>query len=144
VPPMPCTSRQQQVIRLSVTLAIAYTVVLVTATHYPKPGDVLDLLPATPSDKALHFIAYGILATLVGSTLIVAERWTARSLATMVVCLAAFAAVDEATQPLFGRYADVLDWGYDCIGMAVGILLVAVIQQPLVNRLQRLYRRHPR
>jgi len=144
VPPMPCTSRQQQVIRLLVTLTIAYTVVLVTATHYPKPGDVLDLLPATPSDKALHFIAYGILATLVGSTLIVAERWTARSLATMVVCLAAFAAVDEATQPLFGRYADVLDWGYDCIGMAVGILLVAVIQQPLVNRLQRLYRRHPR
>jgi len=111
VPPMPCTSRQQQVIRLFVTLTIAYTVVLVTATHYPKPGDVLDLLPATPSDKALHFIAYGILATLVGSTLIVAERWTARSLATMVVCLAAFAAVDEATQPLFGRYADVLDWG---------------------------------
>jgi len=141
---MPSTSRQQQVIRLLVTLTIAYTVVLVTATHYPKPGDVLDLLPATPSDKALHFIAYGILATLVGSTLIVAERWTARSLATMVVCLAAFAAVDEATQPLFGRYADVLDWGYDCIGMAVGILLVAVIQQPLVNRLQRLYRRHPR
>lgn len=125
-------------------LTIAYTVVLVTATHYPKPGDVLDLLPATPSDKALHFIAYGILASLVGCTLVVADRWAARSLTAMVVCLAIFAAIDEATQPFFGRYADVLDWVYDCIGMAVGILLVAVIRRPLVNRLQRLYRQHPR
>jgi VanZ family protein len=44
----------------------------------------------------------------------------------VAIALAAFGAVDEITQPLFGRTADVLDWAADCAGIAVGLLLVAI------------------
>ena len=58
----------------------AYTVVLVVATHYPKPGDLLEYSPVK-SDKSLHFIAYGIQGLLVAATLVAAGRGTMRSLA---------------------------------------------------------------
>ena len=44
--------------------------------------------------------------------------------ARLVAFLAAFAVVVEATQPLFSRHADPLDWGFDCIGLSVGAVVV--------------------
>lgn len=105
---------------------VAYTVVLVTATHYPNPQELLQY-SVVQSDKTLHFIAYGILGLLVGATLTSAGRHTLTALALALFALAGFAAADEATQPLFGRYADVLDWGYDCIGLAGGIALATTV-----------------
>jgi VanZ family protein len=105
----------------------AYTVVLVAATHYPNPQELLEYNSLVQSDKTLHFIAYGILGLLVGATLASAGRHTLRTLALALLALALFAAVDEATQPLFGRYADVLDWGYDCIGLVGGIALATTV-----------------
>jgi VanZ family protein len=39
----------------------------------------------------------------------------------LFVLLAAWGAVDEVTQPLFGRFADSSDWVYDIIGSAIGL-----------------------
>ena len=40
----------------------------------------------------------------------------------------AFAAIDEVTQPWFGRFAEPLDWVYDLIGLAAGIAAVVALK----------------
>jgi VanZ family protein len=103
----------------------AYTLVLVFATHYPKPEELLG--PNAPSDKTLHFLAYATLAILAGGTLAMTGRWSARAALRLAVGLAAFAAVDEITQPFFSRDADLLDWVCDCGGAVGGLLTIALL-----------------
>lgn len=105
-------------------VAVAYAVTLVLATHYPKPEQLLGR--HGHSDKLLHFVAYFLLAVFVVAAVRGAGRWSRRAAMIVAVALAAFGAVDEISQPLFGRTADVLDWAADCVGIAVGMLLVAV------------------
>jgi VanZ family protein len=110
--------------RLLAAALAAYMGLLVFATHYPRPEELLG--PNPPSDKTLHFVAYAVLAVLAAATWLTARRTASRGIATLAIALAAFGAVDEVTQPFFRRHADPLDWVYDCIGIAIGITLVAV------------------
>jgi len=105
-------------------LAAAYAITLVLATHYPKPEQLLGRYGH--ADKLLHVVAYFLLAVFVVTAVRGAGRWSHRAAVAVVLALAAFGAIDEITQPLFGRTADVLDWAADCVGIAVGILLVAI------------------
>jgi VanZ family protein len=109
--------------RLLAAATAAYSVVLVAATHYPKPEEFLG--PNAPSDKLLHFMAYGVLGLLAAATLLAYGRWNPRSSLKLLVALALAAIVDEATQPLCSRAADPLDWVFDVIGLAIGIALIA-------------------
>jgi VanZ family protein len=104
--------------------AVIYAVTLVLATHYPKPEQLLGRYGH--ADKLLHFVAYFLLAVFVAAAVWGAGLWSRRTALIVAIALAAFGAVDEITQPLFGRTADVLDWAADCAGIAVGILLVAI------------------
>jgi VanZ family protein len=113
-------------------LTAAYTAVLVFATHYPKPEVFLG--PEPPPDKALHFIAYGILGMLVAATLATARHWSRPVILATIPLLAVFAAIDEATQPMFGRHADVADWCYDMVGLTVGFGLVVAVRRWLMRR----------
>jgi VanZ family protein len=106
-------------------LAVAYAAFLVWATHHPKPGDLLG--PNPPPDKLLHFGAYGVLGFLVASTVAASGRWSRRTAVILAVGLAIAAGVDEVTQPMFGRSAEVLDWVFDVIGLFGGIATVAMI-----------------
>jgi VanZ family protein len=120
--------------RLSRPLALltfAYTLVLVVATHYPKPEELLG--PNPPSDKTLHFVAYGLLGLLAAATLAATGRWSLRTVGALAAGLAVFAVLDEATQPAFGRTADVWDWAYDLIGLAAGIAVVAVARLRMIT-----------
>lgn len=110
-------------VRPLAAVSAAYTLVLVFATHYPRPEELLG--PNPPSDKTLHFIAYGLLGLLVAATLAVSGRWSTRAALAMLGLLAVFAAIDELTQPLFKRQAEPLDWVYDVIGLVAGIAVVA-------------------
>ena len=110
--------------RMLAVVTLGYTLVLVWATHYPKPELLLG--PSAPSDKTLHFIAYGVLAALVTGTLAVARRRTLLRSAMLPAGLATFAVVDEITQPFFNRHADPIDWVYDCLGIAIGLVAVTV------------------
>jgi VanZ family protein len=105
-------------------LTVAYTLVLVLATHYPKPEDLLG--PDPPSDKTLHFIAYGVLGVLAMAALAARGHRSLRAAAMLLLWLATLAAVDEATQPLFGRTAELWDWVYDLIGLTAGVAVVAI------------------
>lgn len=101
---------------------VGYSLLLVWATHYPKPEDILG--PNPPSDKALHFIAYGLLGLLMAATLAASRHWSHRNAIVLAVALALAAVVDESTQPLFGRAAEALDWVFDVIGIVGGISAV--------------------
>jgi VanZ family protein len=109
--------------RALAALTAAYTAVLVLATHYPRPELFLGADP--PSDKALHFMAYGLLGLLAGGTLALARQWSARRALGLAAVLAIFAALDEITQPFFRRDAEPLDWVCDCLGVACGLAAVA-------------------
>ena len=109
--------------RAAAVVTGGYTLFLVWATHHPRPEFLLG--PNPPSDKTLHFIAYGGLAVLVAGTLALARRWTLPRSAALFGGLAAFAAVDEITQPFFNRSSERMDWIYDCTGIALGLVAVA-------------------
>jgi VanZ family protein len=104
-----------------------YVIVLLTATHIPRLTVSFDVGLAVASDKLLHFGAYGLLGFLVG--LIAVEsgltwhRWFPLALA----MLAAFALVDETTQPMFGRTAETFDWVADVVGGAAGLIGPAAV-----------------
>ena len=107
-----------------VFLAAAYAITLVLATHYPKPEQLLGRYGH--ADKLLHVVAYFLLAVFVATAVWGAGRWSRRAAVVVAIALAGFGAIDEITQPLFGRTADVLDWAADCAGISAGILLVAI------------------
>jgi VanZ family protein len=125
-------SRAAQVL---VAGSLAYTAVLVFLTHYPKPQELLgeDL----PPDKMLHFLAYGVLGFLVTAAVVARGRWSWRTAAITGTALAAFAALDELTQPWFGRNAEPLDWVWDLIGILAGIAAVAAVRWLLRSQLGR-------
>jgi len=100
----------------------SYYAFLLFATHYPKPEKLVG--GRLPPDKLMHFLAYGLLGSLVAATLVAYGRRNVGTLVRVVVALAIAAIFDELTQPLFGRNAEVVDWVYDCIGLAVGSGLV--------------------
>ncbi len=104
--------------------AAAFALALVFATHYPKPEELLGR--RLPPDKTLHFAAYAVLTTLAAATLAAAGRWTRAVVVRLATALAIFGLLDEATQPLFSRAAESLDWVFDCLGIAAGLLAIAL------------------
>lgn len=131
-PAIPRSAARTLTARLLWGTTTVYVLVLVFATHYPKPERFLTA--AATSDKLLHFLAYGLLAVLAGAAAAAAGGWTLRRAAMLAAGLMAFAAVDEVTQPLFPpRTAEPFDWVADCIGIAIGLagiaLFVAVVRR---------------
>lgn len=111
-------------VRFLAAATAGYATLLVWATHYPKPQNLLG--PKPPSDKLLHISAYTLLGGLVAATLLGAGRRSLRTARTAAAGLAAFAAIDEATQPLpwFRRMADPIDWFFDAAGIVIGMTVV--------------------
>ena len=116
-------------------LAAAYTCILLYATHHPRPAELVG--PDAPGDKSLHLIAYTLLGGVVAAAFASRGGWGWRAAAALFVPLALFAAADELTQPLFGRFADGVDWAFDELGLVAGIGLVTVAARLLAPFLAR-------
>jgi len=101
-----------------------YAAVLTFATHYPKPDELIGR--KLPSDKLLHFVAYGVFGLLAAALIRSRGTLDLRSATILGAGLAAWAVIDEITQPLFARAAEPLDWVCDCLGLAAGIGIVLV------------------
>jgi VanZ family protein len=113
--------------RLLSMATAGYAIVLVIATHYPRPQEILLRLGAeNVLDKTQHLVAYGGLGLLAAATLAAWGRWTLWNVFLLLAALVLFGVVDEVTQPLFARFADPLDWVADCAGLTSGVLAVAV------------------
>lgn len=128
-PEMPMTIRLSAAlsawsVRLLAVATAAYTAILLFATHHPQPSALVGDL--THRDKTLHFTAYGLLGLLVAATIAAAGRLAPRTVAAAVAGLLVFAAVDELTQPLFGRATELLDWVFDATGIVAGFAAVLV------------------
>jgi len=102
-----------------------YSLLLVLATHYPKPAEILGR-HALP-DKLMHFVAYGVLGLLATMTLRAFVKSTRQDVLFLAVGLAVAAALDEITQPIFSRHAEMLDWVFDCIGIGLGMTAVLIL-----------------
>lgn len=106
-------------------IAVAYTAVLLYATHHPRPESLIG--EDAPSDKTLHFFAYGVLGGVVAAAVAARGGWKARTAMNVFVGLALFAAADEVTQPIFGRFADAVDWAFDEAGLVAGIAVTSLV-----------------
>jgi VanZ family protein len=122
--------KAMKILRWSLQILLAvYWLFAVVMTHVPKPP------PMGPevSDKLIHFLAYGLLGGLLFLTMW-AVRPGMRYMPVIVLgILVVYGAVDELTQPLFGRAAAFDDWVADCAGAAVAVVVLGVVRQA-VNR----------
>ena len=119
-------------------MTACYWALLCVATHLPPryvPRLGID-------DKVEHFVAYGMLAGLLGLTLW--ATFPRRPWLVWVVLLGgmAYGAIDEQTQPYFGRTCDLDDWIADVVGTTAGLLPVLLLQRfvriaPAVSRKPR-------
>lgn len=111
---------------------LVYWGLLFASTHLP---------PQTASawsfhiaDWLLHVLAFAILATLTfAASAAGGRRVTPLRTALWFGVLLAYAAIDEISQPPFGRHMQLSDWLADASGVAIG-LLVGMIWQVLSGR----------
>lgn len=120
--------------RGSLALLVVYWLTLVTATHIPK---VQEPLGFRNSDKIIHFSAYALLAVLASWALAAYGRWNRRTALLLVVAIALLGVMDELTQPLFRRHADVTDWVCDLSGAIAGAWVFGIVLATIRNRSAR-------
>lgn len=109
---------------------IGYWCVLFVLTHTPIAGGVPAPIPH--ADKTYHIILFFLLTWLGGRHLLrLRPRAPVRTLLVWALVYVCYAAIDEWTQPLFGRTASPLDWLSD----ATGILTATAV---LITRRRRL------
>ncbi len=114
--------------KIALGLLAAFLPLQILAMHWPVP-------PLPPNvrhvwDKVPHFCIYATLASLLVWRIVAQRRargvsnavGLVRPLATAFVCIAAYAWIDELTQPWTGRECDPYDWLADVCGAATVIV----------------------
>ena len=110
--------------RILWTLTLLYWAALIMLTHTPPAH-----MPKGPSnDKLAHFLAYLVLAFLLGTTLYLALPAKRPRLPLLVLLAGAlYGALDELTQPFFKRDCELGDWLADVGGVATVALVLFVL-----------------
>ena len=102
------------------TALALYTLILITATHWPSLS--FENAPIPRTDLWLHLFAFATLSTLAfASCLFQPTKNTPATLAVLLL----FAAIDESTQaiPILHRHTSLLDFLADCTGIFLGLAL---------------------
>jgi VanZ family protein len=123
--------------RVLMLLLAAYWLFILTLTHVPK-------LPAAApkvDDKVAHYLAYGALTGLLFLTLWVFKPLWKRTPWIVLAIVLAYGAIDERTQPWFGRTCDLHDWYYDAAAALTAVAILAPIHLVVWKRLDRARRR---
>ena len=98
----------------------------ITATHLPSS----DLPSMEVSDKTLHLAGFTGLAGLFGLTLAAYDTARRRRILLMLLIMPAYGAMDELTQPYFGRSCELADWACDVVG---AVAAMAVLELALTG-----------
>jgi VanZ family protein len=93
------------------------------ASHIP-PQDMPDV---HVTDKLLHAVGFAALTLTLLAALGAFGASRAKRLIATTLLLAAYGAVDELTQPFFGRTCDLHDWLADMLGMVLALAIVETI-----------------
>jgi VanZ family protein len=127
-------SAAKRAYRWLMRLLVVYVFGLVLATHYPPDPDIIPEVRWRGMDKVVHFGIYCGLTSLTAFALSWRSKnrtsrtgLSAKWYVAIAVFVAAFAAVDEFTQPLTGRDRDLKDWLADMGGMLFGLILFSVV-----------------
>lgn len=113
--------------RLLLGLLAAYWIAMFVGTHLPRVPKAL----AEQGDKLLHIGAYAGLALLLTLWRFSRGTVTPGQIVRDAVGIAAFAAFDELTQPLVGRFCDFWDWVADATGAVLGLAIATGIARRL-------------
>lgn len=105
---------------------LPYLALEFAATHWPEPQGPKPP-GALPWDKVWHFLAFVAAGALAALALRVRRSRGWRPVLSVAIALAAYSFLDEATQPLFRRDSEWLDWAADLSGIAVGMTLVGLL-----------------
>ena len=116
--------------RVVLAICIVLWITALFVTHCPRgqiPG--LDLPGETSRGLGglLHALGYFALAGAFWLTLAAYGLSLRRRLALVIGVFVAYGALDEITQPLFGRQADLFDWLADLIGATAAALVATGI-----------------
>lgn len=104
--------------RISPAVLAVYWAALFASTHVPRFS-----LPLEPSDKVLHSFGFTVLAFLLALMWSLRGPFGLRPCLAVLAIVAAYAAFDEATQPLVHRTADAADWIADVFGSISGLAI---------------------
>ena len=119
--------------KLSTPVALSYLVFMFIMTHLPKQTVPRTL--ASANDKLLHALAFLVLGFLLSLAIQLRVRsygWYAYVIPTFVFGLL-YGWFDELTQPLVGRYYDLMDLAVDGLGLVMGILLFEGVRRLLAR-----------
>ena len=108
--------------KLTISAMAVYALSLLISTHISIPDIVYR---ADVSDKWLHFFAYLNLTFLVWHSIkpFNSPDWRKPLVWLILVFFLVFAAMDEITQPYFGRTADFYDFASDSVGVLAGLVI---------------------
>lgn len=100
-----------------------YWLIAFSGTHLPGNS-----LPNRPwGDKLDHMAGYAILGFLICLWLGLSRPWIRFSPAWALLIALVYGAIDEITQPIVFRVADLGDWVADAIGATVGVAVGTII-----------------
>ena len=117
--------------RICWALTAAYWAGIFVLTHLP-PATLRKHVPNI-WDKMAHFLAYFLLAALLGAALMLTFP-RRRTIPLWVLAIGwAYGAVDELLQPFIRREATLLDWVADALGVWAGVLILWVLQRWVVT-----------
>src|SRR4051812_35324269 len=113
------------------TLTGMYWGLLFALTHLPP-----EQIAGAPKfwDKAEHFTAYFLLASLLGSSLMFTfPRRRGIPVGVLVIGMV-YGAIDELLQPFVRRDAELNDWVADALGVWCGVLVLWALRKVLLAR----------
>ena len=104
---------------------IGYWCILFLLTHVPVAGGVPTPIPY--ADKVYHFVLFFLLTWLGGRHVLrLGPRAPVTTLFVWGLVYICYAALDEWTQPLFGRIASQADWLSDIAGILTATVVLTL------------------
>ena len=132
----PTSIRAAYLCRFSLVILVCYWLAMFAGTHWPRLN--LSAFP-TNFDKVLHFGAYAGLSFLLAVWLSSRREIGRRELLLIFVATVVYAALDEITQPPFGRTCDFYDGVADAAGSLTGLFVFLPLRHAM-RRLAATYR----